>query len=184
MQVSELIAITKWINSEIVDKQVVHNYKQLYNVLNQNTSRNQQIQPFESEKNTLIETIKNINLNQLTKDQLDFLNKLNIAPYVGVEGVTNIEDILFINVIDISTAATKLNQIITAINQGIQKSKQIETGLKCCFEVDGEEENENIVMRVSFSGDAAMNNLSDLKSWGSIWYEIGRGIAMVHNATP
>ncbi len=39
-------------------------------------------------------------------------------------------------------------------------------------------------MRVNFSGQAAMKNVADLKSWGLLWYDIGRGVAMAHNLSP
>lgn len=29
-----------------------------------------------------------------------------------------------------------------------------------------------------------MSNLSDFKSWGSTWYDIGRGVAMGHGTPP
>ncbi|MGR3294201.1 MAG: hypothetical protein ACUZ9M_09335 [Candidatus Scalindua sp.] len=95
-----------------------------------------------------------------------------------------IEDILYKNVIDVATSAQKLQEIHQEINKGIQKSDQIQAGLsECVFEEEYETENE-VLIRVSFTGNATMSNVTDFKSWGNIWHEIGRGIAMAHNATP
>ena len=73
MNVSELYDLTKWIQSEIVDRQIPQKYQTLQQILQQNAQPNRQKQPFENQKDDLIETIKNIRLSQLTKDQLEFL---------------------------------------------------------------------------------------------------------------
>jgi hypothetical protein len=66
----------------------------------------------------------------------------------------------------------------------LAKSEQIKTGLTdCVFEEEYEAENE-ILMRVSFTGNAPMSNVADFKSWGNIWYDIGRGISMAHGLSP
>ena len=93
------------------------------------------------------------------------------------------EDILYKNVIDIVTSANKLQAIITNLNSGIQKATQITTGLAGC--VDHEEVIvDEVMIRIGFTGHAAMANIVDFKNWGSIWYDIGRGITMAHGAAP
>jgi hypothetical protein len=184
MNVSELYDLTFWITNEIHDAKVPQKYQALHAILQQNSQPNHQQQPFESQKDDLIETLKNVPLRQLTRDQLDFLYHLGIAEAVGSEGISVIEDILYKNVIDVATSAQKLQLIIQKLNEGINKSNQIQAGLKGCVAEEEYEAKKEILMRVSFTGHAVMANVSDFKRWGSIWYDIGRGIAMAHNASP
>ena len=70
------------------------------------------------------------------------------------------------------------------MNQGIQKSKQIQVGLADCVHLEEYEEADEVMIRVTFAGQASMKNVVDFKKWGNIWHEIGRGIAMAHDAPP
>jgi len=184
MNVSELYALTFWIDEEVVKTQIPQKYQALQKILQQNAQPNQQQQPFESQKTDLIEIIKNVPLSQLTKEQLLFLRELGIAQATGEEGVNTIEDILYKNVIDIATSAQKIQEIHQTMAQGIQKSNQIKTGLDGCVSQEEYELENEVMIRVSFTGNAAMANVTDFKNWGNIWHEIGRGIAMAHDATP
>jgi hypothetical protein len=184
MNVSELFELTNWIQIEIVDRQIPQKYQTLQQILQRNAQPNQQKQPFEEQKYDLIETIRNVRLNQLTKDQLEFLRNLNIAQAVGKEGVETIEDILYKNVLDIATAAQKIQEIYQRLTQGIQKANQIKSGLEGCVIEEEYEIEEGVLIRIYFRDKASLANVTDFKKWGGIWHEIGRGIAMAHNATP
>jgi len=184
MNVSELFDLTYWVTDKIVDTQIPQKYEALQRILQQHSQPNQKKPSFETQKNDLIETLKNIPLPKLTKDQLLFLHELGIAQAVGDEGINVIEDILYKNVIDVATSAQKLQQIHQEITRGIQKSDQIKTGLDGCVLEEQYETDDEVLMRVSFTGHATMSNVTDFKRWGNIWHEIGRGIAMAHNASP
>jgi len=184
MNVSELFYLTYWVTDEIVSTQIPRKYKALQTILQQHSQPNQQKQPFEAQQIDLTKALKNVPLHKLTKDQLLFLRELGIAQAVGDEGIDVIEDILYRNVIDVATSAQKLEQIYQEITKGIKKSDQIKAGLDgCVIEEEYLAEND-VLIRVSFTGQATMSNVVDFKSWGNIWYEIGRGIAMAHNVSP
>jgi len=184
MNVSELYDLTNWITREIIEAQVLQKYQALQAILQQHSQPNQQRQPFETQKDDLIETLRDVPHGQLTIDQLTFLEQLGIASTIGETGIAKVEDILYRNVIDVATSAQELQNTLQSISQGISKSNQIREGLtNCVFEEDYETDDE-ILMRVSFTGNALMENVKDFKTWGSIWYDIGRGIAMVHDASP
>ena len=95
MNVSELYSLTFWIDDEIVNTQIPQKYQALNQVLQHNAQPNQQKQPFESQKDDLIETLKKVPLSHLTREQLLFLDSLGIAKAVGFEGVNQLNDILF-----------------------------------------------------------------------------------------
>jgi hypothetical protein len=46
-------------------------------------------------------------------------------------------------------------------------------------ELDGK-----VLVRVAFTHEASISNVVDLKTWSNIWHDIGRGIAMIHDAPP
>lgn len=184
MNVSELYDLTHWIANEVVDKQIPQKYQALQSILQQHAQPNQQKQPFETQKEDLINTLKSVPLGQLTRDQLEFLSHLGISQGLSDEGIGAIEEVLYKNVIDVATSAQKLQEMMNKINQGVAKSNQIKDGLTDCVVEEEYEADNEILMRVTFTGHAVMENVSDFKSWGSIWYDIGRGIAMAHDAAP
>lgn len=184
MNVSELFRLTHWVTNEIETTRIPQKYQTLQAILQEHTQPSSMKQPFDAQKNDLTESLIKVPLNMLTKHQLLFLHELGISQAVGEEGVGIIEDILYKNVIDVATSAQKLQQIMEELNKGIDKSNQIKTGLDgSVFEEEYEIENE-VLIRISFTGKATMSNVVDFKKWGDTWYEIGRGIAIVHNAPP
>ena len=183
MNVEELFALNAWIDREIGEKRVVKRYQALHNILNQNAQPNQAKQPFEQQKSELINILRDIDLPRLTIDQLNFLENLGIAQHVGEHGISEIEDILVRNPIDVATAASRIAEIVKRLSQGVEKSNQIKAGLSGCVELTPTEVGE-ILVRVSFSGNASMTNIVDFKKWGADWHDIGRGIAMVHGVAP
>lgn len=184
MNVSELLDLTHWITIEIENAQIPQKYQTLQTILQQHSQPREQRQPFESQKEDLIETLRNVPLGQLTRDQLNFLSHLGIAQAIGEQGINIIEDILYKNVIDVATSAQKLQQIFQTVSQGVAKSNLIKEGLSGCVDEEEYEAEDEILIRISFTGQALISNVADFKSWGSIWYDIGRGIAMAHNASP
>ncbi len=186
MNVLELLSLTRWITEEIGHKQVVEKYQNLLTVINTNVHPNphQPRLPFESQKNELIEVLLSISVENLTKDQITFLNKIGIGSYIREEGVALIEDVLFKNVIDVATSAQKISEIYNKVQEGYSRSNQIKTALANCFTDEPHELKNEILLRVSFTGNAAMENVSHFKEWGSIWYDIGRGVTMAHNLSP
>jgi len=184
MNVSELFELTYWIDDNIVRTQIPQKYQNLYGILQQYTQPNHPKQPFETQKNDLINSLEKVPLDQLTKDQINFLCELGIAEAVGNDGIQTLEDILYKNVIDVATSAQKIQQIFQKINKGIDKSKKIKEGLDGCVSKERYEEENEVLMRVNFTGNAAMLNIVDFHKCGEIWLDIGRGIAVAHDSSP
>ena len=184
MNVAELFNLTRWVDENITKVQIPQKYQALQQILQQNTQPNQPRQPFDAPKSDLITTIKNVPLKELTKEQLAFLRAIEIAQYVGEEGVNIIEDIFYRNVIDIATTAKKVQDIYQNLIVGTKKLNQIRTGLEGHVHQEVYEAENEVLMRITFTGHAGLTNVVDFKEWGKIWYEIGRGIAIAHNAAP
>ena len=129
MNVEELLALNTWIDQEVRGRRVIEIYQNLHDVLNQNAQPNQPKQPFEQQKAALVQVLAEVDLARLTIDQLNFLEKLGIAPHLGETGISTVEDILVKNPVDIATAVARFGDIINQLNQGVSKSDQIKAGL-------------------------------------------------------
>lgn len=183
MNVTELYQLTEWIDENIRATNVAGQYQAIHNALQKNAQAGQQQQPIEPHKENLIKIIADISLEQLTVDQLAFLSRLGISEYVGPHAIEGIEDILYKNALDIPTAAAEFNKIFNEINAGLTKSEQIKGGLSDLIDPEELPEDEALI-RVGFAKEASVNNVADWKKWSSIWYDIGRGIALAHNQAP
>lgn len=190
MNISELFQLTQWIKTEIADKQIVQKYQNLINIIDENIRPNRPSnatkRPFEQEKNLLLNTLREVPLNYLTWEQLNFLDKLKIKSNVGDTAAENVEGILYKNSIDEPTIISKIKNIIGELNHGIAQSNQMKNVLENCISPEDEEYElgDNVLMRVNFSGNASIKNVVDLKKWSEAWLEIGRGITMANGEAP
>lgn len=183
MNVSELYKLTTWVTEEIENASIPQLYHALYQALSHNSTQSTK-QPLEPHKENLITALKKVNLERLTRDQLTFLRELGIAAYVGDEGINNIDNILYKNSLDIATAAQRFQEIYQKISEGVAKSNQIKTGLSNVSISEDYELDNQVLMRVTFTGEAKMGDIKDFKKWGEIWYDIGRGIAIANDVAP
>ena len=188
MNISELFQLTQWIKTEIADKQIVQKYQNLINIIDENIRPNRPPnatkKPFEQEKNLLLNTLREVPLNYLTWEQLNFLDKLKIKSNVGDTAAENVEGILYKNSIDEPTIISKIKNIIGELNQGIAQSNQMKGVLENCISPEEYKLGDNVLMRVNFSGNASIKNVVDLKKWSEAWLEIGRGITMANGEAP
>jgi len=182
----EAYQLTKWIKTEIEEAQIVAKFEALFNALDANAKRpnNQPAQPFEEQKNALIDAITSININVLTLSQLHVLDILNINPNIGSHGKLKLEDILA-NTLDIAHVAQQINTMKSEIQQGIKKSNQLNAALVPFIEEEEPEvSRDQVLTRVMFEHDASVRDIKELRDWTSKWFDIGRGFAIANGQTP
>lgn len=184
MNVSELYDLTYWVTEHLDEAGIPAKYKALQAILQHNTQPSEPKQSFEAQKNDLTQSLEAVPMQRLTKDQLRYLAQLGIAQAIGQEGIDTIEDTLFRNVIDEATSAKDIQAMLAELTAGITKSNQIKTGLDEVVIAEDYEIDDEVLIRVSFTGQASMSHITDFKDWGKVWWEIGRGIAMAHDAPP
>jgi hypothetical protein len=186
MNTNELWSLTQWVQREVVQLQIRDLYNNLQVVVRQNTQPNQQRVAIESQKNALLQALRQINLSTLTRDQLGFLGLLGIAGYLGEPGAKNVEQILHEGALDIVTAANRLQEITTNITAALEKIDHVRQGLTNLVTTSAEQPTkaDEVMLRVTFTGDASIENVVELKEWGDIWHNIARGIAMAHDQPP
>lgn len=184
MNVTELYELTLWIDREIEQTDIPIKYQKLQNVLHINSQQNQRKQSIEQQKDDLVSSLKEITISTLSKEQLSFLDNLGILDKLGISGVERIEDVIYKNVIDEVTAAKKIQDMVLELNYGIEKSNKIYSGLEDVIISEEYEEKNEVIVRVNFSGDASISDVTKFKEWGRAWFDIGRGISMAHNLSP
>lgn len=183
MQITELLRLTEWFKTNIVEEEIPNLYKNLFNKMNQNASNNKQ--PFENEKNSLFKALKTVNINLLTLEQIKFLEQLEVLELFGDDGISNIESILYENSLDIATAAKKVGEYNTTVQNSVNTINELDSTLGKSFSIEDDElPEDSVLMRVYFQEGSAMNNINDFKKLGAAWYDIGRGIAIAQNRSP
>ncbi|UTJ07883.1 hypothetical protein [Arcobacter roscoffensis] len=181
MYIEELYELTIWFTDEVIEKKVLDKYSQLLNKLKQNLQNNSIA--YDLERTNLFNSLKEIDTSLLNDEQKKFLDRINVFNKLSSLGVKEIENILFKNSLDIKTATSKLNELITELNKGSQKIRNIKTGLDGIVEVEDKIKDKTII-RLIFDNEASINNVTNLKNWSNEWYEISRGIAMMHDEAP
>lgn len=183
MNINELFTLTTWIDQEVVAKQIQGLYQNLFNTVQQNTQPNRAKVPFENERKNLEMALAHVPVDQLSNEQSEVLGKLGIAKHVGQDGIAALDDLFTKNALDIATVAQRLQGAINDIGNGVNRAKQIRDGLQNIIDTSDVPAN-LIVLKINFVNEASINNVSDFKEWASIWFDIGRGVALVHNLTP
>jgi hypothetical protein len=77
-----------------------------------------------------------------------------------------------------------VQDIYQNLTNGITRLNQIQTALEGHVHQEIYEIKNQVLMRITFTGNAGLTNVVEFKDWGKIWYEIGRGIAIAHDAAP
>lgn len=186
MNVNELYFLTIWVEENISDAGLPNLYSSFHGLVHQNTQPNQQNVPFEDEKNQLFDALRAVPLNQLTDAQRQTLDAIGILRNVGVEGVQNIEETLVGHAADIATAEQKIKTSMSGIQSGIKWAQQTKAQLVQIVEAELEPatEPDEILIRVRFAEAAAITNMEELRQWSKIWWEIVRGVTMLHGEPP
>ncbi len=185
MQVEELFDLTNWISEEIEQEELLQKYQRLQKILQQNTQPNQQKIPFDEQKEQLVASLARVPLSGLSNGQLEILGVIGIGNNVGEMGVSRVEDTLYRNALDVANAAQIMAKSVQDLTRGIQWSQQVRTSLATIInEEPVSEMKDGVLLRVHFTRDAHLSNLTEFKDWGKTWWEIGRGIGMAHNTAP
>ena len=183
MHLNEILSLIRWVNLNIRNSNLIPSYNKLFKILNQNAQPNQQQQPFEDQRTNLDSALRAVPLTELGFNQIDFLEGCGVLPSIGVHAANMVDQILRDNTLDIATAAQKIAELRDPINQALASFQKVEEGLNELYE-SPEEEYEEALVHVHFTGEAGINNIVDFKKWASSWYDIGRGIALAIDEQP
>ena len=184
MQVSELISLAKWYRINIVERGIESAYQNLSQKLNNNASSSKKT-PFEDEKNILIELLNSVSVRELTLESVDFLKEKKVLDLIGDFGANNVEDILFRNSIDIASAAQHFKEIVQIIGTATAFFTNIEDTIAESFkETEDEIHDDETMIRVYFRDASSITNVSELKKYAALWYDVARGVTLAIDAKP
>lgn len=183
MYIRELLDLTNWIEINIVEKRTRELLNDLIAVMLVNAQPGNPKSPFNAQQENVLQVIASINLDSLTIEQINILDQLGITPYVGKRGVSAITDFIVLNPIDIVTALEKLKNIAALFEATVAKSNQIKAAFRE-FQFPESKLGDDVLLRVRFASEASINDVVDLKKWSEVWFEIGRGVSMLHGKAP
>lgn len=182
MDLVELNELLAWIDEHVKSAGIQTAYETLRDVLQSNAQGGQQ-QPIQPQKDALIEAVESPPIDLLSQEQSTMLDRMEIGSFVGSRAVAMIEDVLFRNALDIPTAAQRMDEAAQAVARGIERKEKVEEGLTGIIEV-GDRVPSGVLIRITFTHEAAIANVTDLKDWSDRWHDIARGIAMLHDRAP
>ena len=185
MEVIELFNLTEWVKKEVESEKygnLLDNYHQFMVGLKGATAG----QPFVGQRKHLSDALGAINFATLTRDQKDFLEKINLLETLGQPAIDKIENILTHNRMDIATARNTINEMIKNFEVGLKKIEAIQEGLRDYIPDDYDEihDEEGVLTRLSFLENASINNIVDFKKSANNWHIIGTGLAEISDLRP
>lgn len=185
VELSELSHLARWIREKLEKRGLENKYAELVERIRVNTMPGQQRVPFQNERDQLFKELRSIPLYELTVGQLEVLEKLGLSQCIGEEGVRKIEQALGNSGLDIASALQEVERMAQAVSSGIGWAKDMLPRLELLTThhqtVDPSEE---VLLRVRFSSDASIENVTDLKKWTANWFDISRGVSMLHGEKP
>lgn len=185
MQVAELLSLTDWIKEHVERGGLEARYSALVEKLRVNTQPGQQRVSFQAEKEELFRVLKSIPLYQLSQAQIDVLASVGIAEYIGEIGAEDIEIVLVDSGLDIANALERIEKMAQSVSKGVRWANDMHPRLAPLGPVGTTSaKGDEVLVRIRFAGDAAIGNIVHLKKWAASWYEIGRGITMLHREKP
>lgn len=183
MNIDELWNLLAWSYEIILAPKLSKRFAAIQGILANNLQANQTKQPFEEPVKQLSAHLRAMPMSQLTTAQLSFLEHIGIRPLIGVRGADYLEGVLYRNSLDPATAAQKVLEIVEQLNKGADRLNHLRTGLDGLV-LPVETPPEGVVVRVTFSHHAAIQNVVDLKRRSANWHDIARGIAMAIGLAP
>lgn len=185
MQIDELISLTQWIREHVQRAGIEKKYALLVEKLRTNTQPGQPRVSFQAEKEDLFSALIRVPLYQLSQAQTEVLSTVGVMSNVGEAGVQQIEAALVNSGLDIANALERIESMSQLLANGVQWANDMHPRLSP-LGTSGSviESGDEVLVRVRFAGDAAIENVVHLKKWTAAWWEIGRGITMLNREKP
>lgn len=166
MEVTELYELTKWVEEKVTpegDDNLLDKYVHFIEAMQNSQGGNY---PFELQREALEDALERINFLSLTREQKNFLEKINVLQALGLPAIKKIEDILTRNNLDIATAISKIQEMHTNLEEGIGKLNAIRDGLEDYISDDHDEfpVQDGILTGISFVENASIHSVYQLKS--------------------
>ena len=183
MNVTELYFLAEWLRKN--GAPAADHYQTLQQALEHNANQPQK-QPLEEPLNRLLDYLKNMNMNQLSNGQIDYLSMFDVIALFGKQGLDFVNSTIRKSDFDPATASSEMREAHQRIERAVQKASQIlEVFSDVLFTDDRElHEEGRVTVRIEFVGSAEIQNVADWKSWSATWHDIVRGVGLAVNEAP
>lgn len=183
MNVTELYGLAEWYKTHF--SELNKRYSALQATLSHNATQPNQ-QPVEIVLTELLAFLKEMNLGELSLQQLSLLSDLKVENLIGPTGAQNISQIVKTASYDPASTANKFQAAVNAIGEAqVRLSAYSSAVTNLGLESSSlEYESGQFIVRVGFKNDAAIENIVSWKESSEEWYLIIRGLAMVANEAP
>ncbi|RWL43787.1 MAG: hypothetical protein EOR60_19725 [Mesorhizobium sp.] len=183
MNIFELYDLADWYKSYL--KRLRAAYADLQNATNNNANQPTKV-PIEGPLSALVQFLNQMDMGQLSLQQLELLRHLKVLHLVGPEGARWIESVVRVEAYDPATTNQNLSDGIATINAAGEKLinyaaaiDQLDLHPEQVEESDG-----RITVRIGFRSDASIRNIKDWKTSADDWYQIVRGLALTSGQAP
>ena len=177
MNLSELTHLLQWVQLEVFDKAVSQSYAGLVQHVGVQVNPNQTRTPYTELKNSLIDLLKGVPVDQLSSQQVKCLEQYKMNHLIGPEGARQLSQLFLDAGHDIAHLYQSLQERTNQLNASQAQLTQLKKDLEPMAEVAKALDPHKATLRVHFKDEAGMHNVEELKTWTEHWYFIGKGIA-------
>lgn len=183
MDVSQVINLSNWYTN--YHPALIGAYNELSRVLEHNATRPNK-EPVREHLDNLIKLLESTSLDELTNEELNKLDELNILQYLGQSGIKFTTDTITKGEYDPASVSEDFKQAIQTLNSHNKPFIDLKNTLtQLKFEDKYSEEfDDQTMVRIRFQNDAAITDIVLLKKWSTDWYAIMRGVALCVGEKP
>lgn len=183
MYTYEIVDLYKWLSTQHDPLQQA--YEPLISVF-QNNSSGQQQQPIEVNLIQLTKFLSGMDLSHLSSVQIDILKNFNAYSALGPHAAKRVSSRVKELAYDPATVLSELNQATQSISNARNHLQTINSAfLEAGIDINPPTlPEDHLIMRVNFTSDVSIENVSDLKKQSQAWFEILRGIAIAAGHRP
>jgi hypothetical protein len=183
MNVTELYGLAEWYKTKYPE--LYKRYYDLQTTLTHNANNPNQ-QPVEGGLNDLINFLREMNLGELSLQQLTLLSDLKVENLIGPTGAHDIAQTVKTASYDPASTASKLQAAVNAISLANERLSAFSTAVSNLGIAQSSYENEEgqFIVRVGFKNKAEIENIVNWKESSEEWFHIIRGLALVAGEAP
>lgn len=184
MNVLELHSLAKWYQGYF--NRLNSLYTQLYQVLEHNATQQNQ-QPVEPKLEALIPFLQEMDLGELSLQQIQLLESLEVRELIGPDGAHFVDQAVRTSKYDPASSQGRIKdarQKLSSANDRLGAYIKAVAGLGISEAELEAVEKDRITIRVGFKNEAAIDNVIHLKDAARDWFDIVRGVAMAVGEAP
>ncbi len=158
-------------------------------MLQHNASQNKK-QEVRAPLENLTKVLKEMPLTELNLQQMDQLEAMDVAQFLGDRGAVNVRKLVTQSSYDPASSANEVGVASSTVASAVTKFEVLVSALKAS-QFDEHRSAKGIgilskeaIARIHFKEEASIGNIADMKKWASDWNDIVRGIGHLVQETP